>query len=206
LFSFLQAAGWPVVPLLLCSVVAIVLAVERLMALRTERVVPPKLLEEVLNVTSSALPSSDIVKKLADNSLLGMVLAEGIRAVSLDARLTEAQLRQVFETGGRRAIHQMERYLNGLGTVATAAPLLGLLGTVIGMIELFGAQGGGNDPAQLAHGISVALYNTAFGLIVAIPSLMTHRYFKGVVEGYTVSMEEAAERMVPQLMRFCIAR
>ena len=145
------------------------------------------------------------------------LILDGLALVALRPWRTEAQPAelldqpQLVETDPELCVDVAgwfwaKRNLNALGTIASAGPLLGLLGTVIGMIELFGAQGGGNDPAQLAHGISVALYNTAFGLIVAIPSLMTHRYFKGVVEGYTVSMEEAAERMVPQLMRFCIAR
>ena len=101
-------------------------------------------------------------------------------------------------------MHRLERYLNTLGTIASAAPLLGLMGTVIGMIEIFGSQApdGGNNPALLAHGISVALYNTAFGLMIAIPSLMFYRYFRGLVDGYTLDMEQAADRLVPHLMRF----
>ena len=99
----------------------------------------------------------------------------------------------------------MERYLNALGTIASAAPLLGLLGTLIGMIEIFGATGGANgvgaDPTALAHGISVALYNTAFGLIVAIPALICHRHFRTRIDGYTMAMEEAGERMLQHLMR-----
>lgn len=100
-------------------------------------------------------------------------------------------------------MHRLERYLNTLGTIATAAPLLGLFGTVVGMIEIFGSQSptGGNNPIQLAHGISIALYNTAFGLIIAIPALMFHRHFRARVEEYTVDLEQAAERMVPHLLR-----
>ncbi len=110
----------------------------------------------------------------------------------------------MFENAGRAAVHHLERFLNTLGTVATAAPLLGLLGTVVGMIEIFGSQGptGGSNPAQLAHGISIALYNTAFGLIIAIPALMLYRYFRGRVDEYTIDMEQATEQMVPHLMRF----
>ena len=106
------------------------------------------------------------------------------------------------------AVHQLDRYLNALGTIASAAPLLGLMGTVIGMIEIFGSQAptGGANPALLAHGISVALYNTAFGLMVAIPSLMFYRYFRGQVDGYALDMEQAADRMVPHLMRFTAPR
>jgi len=205
LFSIIQAAGWPIWPLLLCSVVALALVIERISSLRRRRVTPPRLLDEVLSVTSHSLPSADVVEKLADNSVLGEVLASGLRAVIVEPRITETKLRQVFELAGRSAIHQLERYLNTLGTIATAAPLLGLLGTVVGMIEIFGSQGpSGGNPAQLAHGISIALYNTAFGLIVAIPSLMFYRYFRGQVEEIILELEQSSDRMLGHLMRFAI--
>jgi len=205
LFSIIQAAGWPIWPLLLCSVVALALVIERFSSLRAARVVPGQLLDEVLGVTSQQLPSLDVVSKLSENSLLGQVLASGLRAVILEPRIPETRLRQSFELSGRHAIHQMERYLNTLGTIATAAPLLGLLGTVVGMIEIFGSQSPtGNNPTMLAHGISIALYNTAFGLIIAIPSLMFYRYFRGRVEAYVVEMEQASERFLSHLSRFCL--
>jgi biopolymer transport protein ExbB len=205
LFSIIQAAGWPIFPLLLCSVVALTLIIERLSSLRTARVAPPSLLDEVLSVTRASLPPADVVNKLAQNSVLGNLMASGLRAVIADARISEDGLRQVFESAGRAAVHNMERYLNTLGTIASAAPLLGLLGTVVGMIEIFGSQApGGGNPTLLAHGISIALYNTAFGLIIAIPSLMFYRYFRGVVDGFTLDMEQAAERLVPHLMRFSV--
>ncbi len=206
MFSIIQAAGWPIWPLILCSIVALALIIERLSSLRPSRVAPPKLLDEVISVTRAHLPGADVVNKLADNSILGTVLATGLRTVIADPRLSEPVLRAAFESAGRVAVHRMERFLNTLGTIATAAPLLGLLGTVVGMIEIFGSQSpiGGNNPAMLAHGISIALYNTAFGLIVAIPALMFHRYFRGRVEEYTLEMEQAAERLVPHLMRFSV--
>ena len=208
MFSIIQAAGWPIWPLLACSIAALALVIERFTSLRSGRVLPPRLLDEVISVTRSHLPAADVVNKLADNSMLGSVLATGLRAVIADPRVTEATLRDTFETAGRSAVHRMERYLNSLGTIASAAPLLGLLGTVIGMIEIFGSQApsGGNNPALLAHGISVALYNTAFGLIIAIPSLMLYRYFRGRVDEYTLEMELATDRMVPHLMRFAVPR
>jgi biopolymer transport protein ExbB len=114
-----------------------------------------------------------------------------------DPRITEASLRSALETAGRSAAHHLERFLNAIGTIATAAPLLGLLGTVIGMIEIFGSQTPGTgNPAQLAHGISVALYNTAFGLVIAIPSLVMWRHFRNRVDYFTVELEIAAERFV----------
>jgi biopolymer transport protein ExbB len=207
LLSIIQAAGWPIWPLILCSVVALALVMERLYHLRRTLVAPPTLLEEVISVTRSTLPAPGVVDKLADNSVLGGVLAAGLRSVSMDPRLTETALRQVFESAGRSAVHHLERYLNTLGTIAAAAPLLGLFGTVVGMIEIFGSQApasGSTNPQQLAHGISVALYNTAFGLMIAIPSLMLYRYFRGRVDEFQLVMELAAERMVPHLMRFAV--
>jgi len=205
LLSILIAAGWPVVPLLLCSIIALALIIERHLSLRESRVAPPKLLEEVMSVTRSSLPNADTVNKLAENSVLGQLLAQGIRAAQSEPRIQEASLRNAFEGAGREAIHRMERHLNALGTIASAAPLLGLLGTLIGMIEIFAASGAssgtGGNPAELAHGISVALYNTAFGLIVAIPSLIAYRHFRTRIEDYILTMEQAADRMVPHILR-----
>ncbi len=206
MLSIIQAAGWPIWPLILCSVVGLALVIERLMSLRATRVAPATLVDEVLAVSRSNLPALDVVNKLSENSVLGSVLASGMRAVIIEPRITERMLRQQFEVAGRAAAQQLERYLNTLGTIAAAAPLLGLLGTVVGMIEIFGAQAptGTNNPAMLAHGISVALYNTAFGLIIAIPALMFYRYFRGRVDGHLMNMELAAERLVPHLMRFAV--
>ena len=208
MLSIIQAAGWPIWPLILCSVVALALAIERLYHLRGALVAPPTLLDEVLGVTRTSLPAPDVVNKLADNSVLGSVLATGLRSVISEPRISEPALRQSFENAGRVAVHALERYLNTLGTIAAAAPLLGLFGTVVGMIEIFGSQpaaaGGGANPQMLAHGISVALYNTAFGLMIAIPSLMLYRYFRGKVDEFQLTLEMAAERMVPHLMRFAV--
>ena len=208
MLSIIQAAGWPIWPLLLCSVIALTLVIERMSSLRVQRVTPPRLLDEVITVTRASLPASDVVDKLAANSALGRVLAGGLRAVIAEPRISENALRDAFEASGRATLHDLERYLNTLGTIAAAAPLLGLLGTVIGMIEIFGSQAptGGNNPALLAHGISVALYNTAFGLMIAIPSLMFYRFFRRRVDSYALDMEQAAERMVPHLMRFSVPR
>ncbi|MEO6663934.1 MAG: MotA/TolQ/ExbB proton channel family protein, partial [Rubrivivax sp.] len=174
MLSIIQAAGWPIWPLILCSVVALTLVLERLWKLRRSLVAPSTLLEEVVGVTRNSLPAVDVINKLGENSVLGAVLASGLRSVVAEPRITEPVLRQQFENAGRVAVHDLERYLNTLGTIAAAAPLLGLFGTVVGMIEIFGSQApagaastGGTNPQQLAHGISVALYNTAFGLMIA---------------------------------------
>ena len=206
MFSIIQAAGWPIYPLLICSIVALALVIDRLVSLRSARVAPEKLLDEVISITRTSLPSADVLNKLAASSALGRVLSMGVRSVVAEPRIHEDALRLVFENAGRVTVHRLERYLNTLGTIATAAPLLGLFGTVVGMIEIFGSQAptGGSNPAQLAHGISIALYNTAFGLMIAIPSLMFYRYFRGRVDEFTVDMEQAAERLVPHLMRFAV--
>lgn len=209
MLSILQAAGWPIIPLLLCSVVALALIIERALTLRDARVAPARLVDEVISVTRASLPTQDTVTKLADNSVLGMVLAQGLQAAT-DPRPTEQHLRGALEGAGRQAMYLLERNLNTLGTIAAAAPLLGLLGTVIGMIEIFaasgGSPGGGGNPEQLAHGISIALYNTAFGLMVAIPALVAYRYFRGRIDGFALQMELAAERLVPHLLKVGNAR
>ncbi|MEO5659907.1 MAG: MotA/TolQ/ExbB proton channel family protein, partial [Polaromonas sp.] len=200
MFSIIQAAGWPIWPLVACSIVALALIIERFLSLKTPKVAPPRLLGEAMIVSRAAVPSPDVVAKLEQNSLLGAVLASGLRALSSNPRISEADLRSTLEGAGRQAAHKLERYLAALATIASAAPLLGLLGTVIGMIEIFGSQAGspghagGGNPAQLAQGISIALYNTAFGLMVAIPALIFWKYFRGRVDGYLLSLELASER------------
>jgi biopolymer transport protein ExbB len=190
--------------LVACSIAALALIIERFASLKIPKVAPPRLLEEALIVSRDGVPRPDIVSQLEQNSLLGEVLASGLQALNLNPRISEDDLRSTLEGAGRQAAHKLERYLAALATIASAAPLLGLLGTVIGMIDIFGAQGGasnamGGNPAQLAHGISMALYNTAFGLMVAIPSLIFWRYFRARVDGYLLTMELASERFVRHL-------
>ena len=207
MFSIIQAAGWPIWPLIACSVLALALVIERFSSLKIRKVAPPKLIDEAITVSRNAVPSPDVVRQLEQNSLLGEVLASGFRALNVNPRLSEDDLRSTLEGAGREAAHKLERYLAALATIASAAPLLGLLGTVIGMIEIFGSQAGtggvsnspGGNPAQLAQGISIALYNTAFGLIVAIPSLIFWRYFRARVDWYLLTMELASERFVRHL-------
>ncbi|RCX07296.1 MotA/TolQ/ExbB proton channel family protein [Extensimonas vulgaris] len=210
MLSIIQAAGWPIWPLIICSILALALIVERFAALKTSRVAPPTLLDEAIAVSSRGLPAPAVVNQLAHNSALGEVLASGLRVLLSNPRADEAELRAAMEGAGRAVAHRLEKYLNALATIASAAPLLGLLGTVIGMIEIFGAQagsgaaGGGmgsSNPVLLAHGISTALYNTAFGLIVAIPSLIFWRYFRGRVDAYLLQMELASEQFLRHLLR-----
>jgi biopolymer transport protein ExbB len=201
LLSIIQAAGWPIWPLIACSVVVLALIIERFISLKTSRIAPVKLLDEAIAVSRNGVPSTDVVRQLEQNSALGEVLASGMRALNSSPRCSEEELRASMEGVGRRVAHRLERYLPAIATIASAAPLLGLLGTVIGMIEIFGSQGGGSgsNPAQLAQGISMALYNTAFGLMVAIPSLIFWRYFRARVDEYLLTLELSADRMARHL-------
>ena len=204
MFSIIQAAGWPIWPLIACSVLALALVIERFVSLKTAKIAPPKLLDEVLIVTRSGVPGPDVVSQLEKNSALGEVLASGLRALNANPRCSEEELRSSMESAGRLAAHRLERYLSALATIASAAPLMGLFGTVVGMIEIFGSQapaggGSGGNPAQLAHGISIALYNTAFGLMIAIPALIFWRYFRARVDAYLLTLEVASERLARHL-------
>jgi biopolymer transport protein ExbB len=203
LFSIIQAAGWPIWPLIACSILALAIVIERFVSLKANKIAPARLLEEVLGVTRTSVPTPDVVTQLEKNSALGEVLASGLRAMNADPRCTEDDLRATMEGSGRIVAQRLEQYLSALATIASAAPLMGLFGTVVGMIEIFGSQapGGatGGNPAQLAHGISIALYNTAFGLIVAIPSLIFWRYFRGRVDGYLLTLELAAGHLARHL-------
>jgi biopolymer transport protein ExbB len=138
---------------------------------------------------------------MGQSSPLGQVLASALQCLHEDPRASEERIRERMELQGRQTTQQLERFLPALATIASIAPLLGLLGTVVGMIEIFGADQavGGNQPVQLAHGISVALYNTAFGLIVAIPSLMAWRYFRATVDRHILALESSSERFVRHL-------
>ena len=203
MFSIIQAAGWPIWPLIACSILALAIVIERFVSLKASKIAPARLLEEVLGVTRTSVPTPDVVTQLEKNSALGEVLASGLRAMNADPRCTEDDLRATMEGSGRIVAQRLEQYLSALATIASAAPLMGLFGTVVGMIEIFGSQapGGttGGNPAQLAHGISIALYNTAFGLIVAIPSLIFWRYFRGRVDGYLLTLELAAGHLARHL-------
>ena len=193
MFAIIQAAGWPIWFLLIASVISVTVIIERLLYLRAARILPPNLLPEVIAVTRSGSVDAEVVERLESNSPLGRVLSAGMR----NREASREVMKEAIEEAGRAAAHQLERYLTTLGTIATLAPLMGLFGTVIGMIELFGATGGvGADPLQVAHGISVALYNTGFGLAVAMPSLVFHRHFHALVDGFVIDMEQQAVRFV----------
>ena len=193
MFDIIKAAGWPIWPLLFASVIAVALIIERMIVLRGERIVPSGLLEKVVDAYQKQGVTPQLVDSVAKDSPLGRVLAAGLR----NYRAPRPVMKEAIEDEGRTVGHQLERFLTTLGTIASISPLLGLFGTVIGMIEIFGSQSpSGTNPQQLAHGISIALYNTAFGILIAIPSMIFFRHFRGKVEGFVVDMEQAAAALV----------
>ena len=194
MFSIIQAAGWPIYLLLLASIIALALILERLLVLRRKKILPPNLLKEVVELYRSQQVTPKVVARLEANSPLGRVLAAGLR----NEKSSREVMKESIEETGRAVTHDLERFLNAIGTIASIAPLMGLFGTVVGMIEIFGAQSptGSTNPQQLAHGISTALYNTAFGLVIAIPSLIFYRHFRGKVDSFVVDMEQQAVHFV----------
>ena len=193
MFSIIQAAGWPIWPLLFVSVVAVALIIERAAALRRTKIVPAGLLQSAVAAYRQAGISEEQLARLEANSPLGRVLAAGMR----NAGSSREIMKEAIEETGRAVAHDLERFLTTLGTIASIAPLMGLFGTVVGMIEIFGSPtASGNNPQVLAHGISVALYNTGFGLIIAIPAMIFYRHFRAVVDGFLVDMEQEAVKLV----------
>ena len=193
MFTIVEAAGWPIWFLILASVIAVGLIVERLRYLRSNLIAPPSLLNEVVKELKQRGVSDSMLTKLAANSPLGSIFAAGLKNIKSPPEV----MKESIEEAGRAVTHDLQRFLTTLGTIASISPLLGLFGTVVGMIEIFGSQTAvGNSPAVLAHGISVALYNTAFGLIVAVPSMIFYRHFRSQVDSLTVEMEQQAIKLV----------
>lgn len=193
MLALIEAAGWPIWPLIIASILALAIIFERFYSLRRTLIIPPGLLEQTLENLRKYGINQDVMRALSQGSPLGRIFTAGIRNLNASREV----MKESLEEAGRIVAHDLERYLLTLGTIASVAPLLGLLGTVIGMVEIFGSQSPtGGNPAVLAHGISVALYNTAFGLIVAIPSMIFYRFFRGRVDTFLVEMEEQAVRLV----------
>ena len=193
MFAIIHAAGWPIYFLLAVSVIAVALIIERFMILRKEKIVPGGLLERVLVAYQKQGVSEDMLEKLSQDSPLGQVLASGLR----NYKSSRDVMKDAIEEAGSAVAHELERFLTTLGTIATISPLMGLFGTVVGMIEIFGAQNSsGTNPAQLAHGISVALYNTGFGLAIAMPTLVFYRHFRALVDSFIIDMEQQAVKFV----------
>ena len=194
MFELVQAGGWLMIPILLCSVIAVAIIVERLWTLRQKKVIPEKLLTGIWNLLSNDALTVEHISEIENGSPLGRILAAGL----INRHLSRDLIRESIEENGRHVVHEMERFMNTLGTISTIAPLLGLLGTVIGMIRVFTAITviGIGDPAQLAGGISEALITTAAGLSVAIPSLIFHRHLKRKIDELVVAMEQEAMKLV----------
>jgi biopolymer transport protein ExbB len=191
--DILRAAGWPIWPLLLASIIAVALIIERSISLRRAKVVPSGLLESVITDYRKHGVTPEILGRLTNHSPLGRIFAAGMRNVKSSREV----MKEAIEEAGRGVNHELERFLTTLGTIASISPLMGLFGTVVGMIEIFGSQNPtGANPAQLAHGISVALYNTGFGLLIAIPAMIFYRHFRALVDSLVVDMEQQAIKLV----------
>ncbi len=194
MWELIAAGGWLMVPILICSVLAMAIIGERFWTLQSHRIIPRHLVARSWSLVRDRKMSSDEVLRLREDSPLGRVLAAGL----VNMHQSREVMMEAIEDAGRHEAHGLERFLNSLGTIAAITPLLGLLGTVIGMIKVFSAittEGVGNAPA-LAGGISEALITTAAGLTVAIPALIAYRYFSGLVDKYVVAMEQDALKLV----------
>ena len=193
MYSIILAAGWPIWPLLLASIIAVALIIERLVVLRRSRVLPPGLLQRVVAEYRQGNINENVVATLEAQSPLGRVLGAGLRNIGSSREV----MRESIEETGSLVAHDLERYLTTLGTIASISPLMGLFGTVVGMIEIFGSQtAAGSNPLQLAHGISVALYNTGFGLVIAIPGMIFWRHFRALIDSFVIDMEQQAIKLV----------
>lgn len=199
MWEIVTAGGWLMLPIVACSIVALAIVGERFFTLRAERVLPTNLVADVWRMASTRQLTEDKVREIEKGSPLGRVLAAGLHNRTQDRDVMKASIEDV----GGHVSHELGRYLNALGTIAAVTPLLGLLGTVIGMISVFTniTTVGVGNPAQLAGGISQALVTTAGGLTVAIPSLMFHRYFRGKVDSLVVDMEKESLKLVDVLQK-----
>jgi biopolymer transport protein ExbB len=190
--AIVEAAGWPIWLLIVASIVAVALIVERLIFLRTRNVAPPELLHETVQELRQSGISEELLSKLSKGSPLGRVFAAGLK----QAKSSPEVMKESIEEAGRAVAYELERFLTTLGTIASISPLMGLFGTVVGMIEIFSAPNAAGDaPSILAHGISVALYNTAAGLVVAVPSMIFYRHFRSRVDGLIIEMEQQAIKL-----------
>ncbi len=198
MLELVKAGGWLMIPIIACSIIATAIVIERFWSLQKRRIIPdPQIVSQIWKWVQDNQLTAERIRELRDSSPLGRVLAAGL----LNANQSRELIKDSIVDTGRHVAHELERYLNTLGTIAMISPLLGLLGTVIGMIKVFSVitAVGVGDPSQLADGISQALITTAAGLTVAIPSLIFHRYFRGKVEALVVDMEQEALKLVDVL-------
>jgi len=193
-FELIQSGGWLMFPIIFCSIMAMGIVGERFWTLRKNKILPPEMVSQVWTLAKAKKLDAMTLKHLKDSSPLGTILATGLMSRSLGREV----MKESIAESGRQVAHKLERFLNTLGTIATIAPLLGLLGTVLGMIKVFAAivSHGVGDPTILAGGISEALITTAAGLSVAIPCVIFHRYFEGLVDAYVINMEEESVKLI----------
>jgi biopolymer transport protein ExbB len=192
-WEIILAAGWPIWPLIFASVIAVAIIGERLVSLRSNVISPPNLLPEVQSWLAQGGLTKETIARLESHSLLGKIFATALANSKSSREVTKEAIEEV----GRAVAHELDKYLPTLGTIATVAPLMGLFGTVYGMVELFSSfTSTGHDIAQFARGISVALYNTAGGIVVAVPAMIAYRYFRAKVDGLLVDMEQQAIKLV----------
>jgi len=191
-FQMFQAGGWPMWPLLLASVIAVALIIERSISLRRARVVPSGLLDRIISDLGRHGAPPEMISRVAAHSPLGRVLAAGLRNIKSSREI----MRESIEEAGRTVAHDLERFLTTLGTIAAISPLMGLFGTVVGMIEMFAGQGVSGTQEQVAQGIGMALHATAFGIIIAIPAMIFWRHFRRLVDDYVIDMEQQATMLI----------
>ena len=193
--SIIEAAGWPIWLIIITSVIALAIIGERFWSLRTSLVAPRNVLPATIREYQAKGVTQDLINRLHNGPLIGRIFA----AALVNEKSSREVIKDAVEDAGRAVSLDLERFLNTLGTIATISTLLGLFGTIVGMIEIFGSQNpttGGGNPAQLAHGISVALYNTLFGIAVAIPAVIFYRHFRNRVDVLVVDMESQAIKLI----------
>lgn len=196
MWEIILAAGWPIWPLIFASIIALAIIGERFWSLRAEIVAPSDLLPEVQKLLNQGMIKKDVIAKIKEHSLLGEIFASALN----NSNSSAAHIKEAIEESGRSVNYKLEKYLSILGTIAAVAPLLGLLGTVIGMVDLFSSfTSSGHDVAVFARGISVALYNTATGIIVAVPAMIFYRYFRSRVEDLIFDMEQQAIKLIESM-------
>ena len=196
MWEIILAAGWPIWPLIFASIIALAIIGERFWSLRAEIVAPSDLLPEVQKLLNQGTIKKDVIAKIKEHSLLGEIFASALN----NSNSSAAHIKEAIEESGRSVNYKLEEYLSILGTIAAVAPLLGLLGTVIGMVDLFSSfTSSGHDVAIFARGISVALYNTATGIIVAVPAMIFYRYFRSRVEDLIFDMEQQAIKLIESM-------
>jgi biopolymer transport protein ExbB len=196
MWEIILAAGWPIWPLIFASIIALAIIGERFWSLRVEIIAPSDLLPEVQKLINQGAIKKDVIAKIREHSLLGEIFASAL----INSNTSAAHIKEAIEESGRAVTYRLEKYLSTLGTIAAVAPLLGLLGTVIGMVDLFSSfTNSGHDVAVFARGISVALYNTAAGIVVAVPAMIFYRFFRSKVDDLIFDMEQQALKLIESM-------